>query len=63
MIDFEPDNVEEGKIVDDLAKKMIEIFEDQGRLEKFHEQSYRIAEGFSSRAAEEKWERLLQGTP
>lgn len=63
LIDFEPDNVEEGKIVDDLAKKMIEIFEDQGRLEKFHEQSYRIAEGFSSRAAEEKWERLLQGTP
>ena len=61
LIDFEPGRVEEEKIVDRLAEKMIEIFADQERLGRFHECSYEIAGGFMSRIVEEEWERLLQG--
>lgn len=61
LIDFEPGRVEEEKIVDCLAEKMIEIFADQERLGRFHECSYEIAGGFMSRIVEEEWERLLQG--
>lgn len=55
LIDFEPGNVEEEEIIDHLAEKMIEIFADSERLEKFHECSYEIAEGFSNRTVEDGW--------
>lgn len=60
LIDFDPGSSEESKIVDCMAEKMIEIFADSERLEKFQERSYEIAEKFSTQNVEDKWRELVR---
>lgn len=61
LIDFVPgsDSEDEDKIVDSMAERIVEVFEDQERLRRFQECSYRIAGDFSAQMVEEKWRELL----
>ncbi len=61
LVDFVPgaDSEEEGRIIDDMAAKIVEVFEDRERLKRFQMNSYKIAGEFSSRMVEEKWMELL----
>ena len=54
-------NVDEEKLIDILAEKILDIFEDEQRLERFHQKSYEIARGFLTEWIEEKWKKLLIG--
>ncbi|MCM1231921.1 MAG: glycosyltransferase [Ruminococcus flavefaciens] len=61
LVDFRPghDSEEEDRIIDSMAEKIVEVFEDRERLRRFQERSYEIAGGFSTRMVEEKWRKLL----
>lgn len=60
LIDFDPGSSEESEIVEHIAEKMIEIFSDMERLEKFHERSYEISGGFMVQEVEDGWKKLIQ---
>lgn len=60
LIDFEPGSSAESEIVEQMAEKMIEIFADPERLEKFHERSYEISGRFTAPGIEGKWRKLVQ---
>lgn len=60
LIDFDPGSSEESEIVDRMAEKMIEIFADPERLEKFHERSYEIASRFTVQDVEDRWRKFVQ---
>ena len=62
LIDFDRRYVEEddSKLIDDMAEKIVEIFADEERLNKFHENSYEIARKFSTDVIGEKWKNLLK---
>lgn len=47
------------ELTDAIAEKIIEIFSDEKRLERFHQASYEIAKGFASGIIREKWKKLL----
>lgn len=49
----------EEKITDAMAEKIIEIFQDEKRLERFRQGSYEIAGGFDEKIIEKKWKKLL----
>lgn len=61
LIDYDRKYAEDddSKLIDDMAEKIVEIFADEERLEKFHRASYEIAEGFSTKLIEKKWKELL----
>lgn len=59
LIDFDPGSSEEEKIVDCIAEKMIDIFTDQERLERFHEHSYEICSQFMVQEVEDSWKKLI----
>lgn len=61
LIDYDRKYTEgdDSKLIDDMAEKIVEIFADEERLERFHRASYEIAEGFSTRLIEKKWKDLL----
>ena len=61
LIDYDMRNVDEEKLIDILAEKILDIFEDEQRLERFHQKSYEIARGFLTEWIEEKWKKLLIG--
>ncbi|XCP84454.1 glycosyltransferase [Roseburia hominis] len=52
-------DVDENKLIDGMAERIVEIFEDEERLEEFHRVSYEIAKNFSTEIIREKWEKLL----
>ncbi len=61
LVDVDPKNVEDGELqIEDMAEKIVEIFRDEERLERFHQRSYEIAGEFLSSEIEEKWKRLLR---
>ena len=60
LIDFDPGSSEESEIVDCMAEKMIEIFADEKRLEKYQERSYEIASRFTVREVEDSWRKFVQ---
>ncbi len=62
LIDFVPDidSKDADRIINNMAGRIVKIFEDQKRLRKFQEYSYVIAEKFSTQIVEEKWRELLQ---
>jgi len=43
-----------------MAEKIIEIFEDEKRLENFQERSYEIASRFKVREVEDSWRKFVQ---
>lgn len=61
LIDYDRKYAEgdDSKLIDDMAEKIVEIFADEERLEKFHRASYEIAEGFSTKLIAKKWKNLL----
>lgn len=61
LIDFDQSYPEgdDHRLIDDMAKKIVEIFADKDRLEKFHRYSYAIAEKFSPKIIAESWKKLL----
>lgn len=61
LVNFHTDYVDgdDEKLTDEMAKKIIEIFADRERLEKFHQCSYEIAEKFSIEMIEKQWKNLL----
>ncbi len=64
LIDFVPgvNDQEEDRIINDMAERIVEVFEDRERLHTFQENSYIIATGFMTKIVEEKWKELLQDT-
>lgn len=52
---------DDGELIDAMAEKIVEIFQDQNRLERFHQASYEIAKGFSDEIIGEKWRKLFSG--
>ena len=46
-------------LINEIAEKIVEIFSDKERLQRFHEKSYEIAENFYFNRIEEKWRSLL----
>ena len=61
LIDYDRKYAEgdDSKLIDDMAEKIVEIFADEERLERFHRASYEIGKGFSTRLIEKKWKDLL----
>lgn len=63
IVDFDlnkdMDNKEE--LTDRIAEAIIKIFEDQERLEKFHEASFEIAKEYEENVVESKWLKLIAG--
>ena len=63
IVDFDlnkdMDNKE--KLTDRIAEAIIKIFEDQERLEKFHEASFEIAKEYEESVVESKWLKLIAG--
>lgn len=61
LIDFDRSYVDgdDSKLIEDMAERIVDIFEDEGRLAEFHKASYEIAKGFSSELIGEKWRKLL----
>ena len=61
LVKFAPSSVNEDteKLVDSLAEKIIEIFRNPECLERFHTNSYIIAEEYSMQAISDKWMELL----
>lgn len=49
LIDYSYANLDENKIISDMAKRIVEIFSDEERLEQFHIKSYEIAERFKAK--------------
>ena len=58
LVDYDKDNVDEEKLINTFAEKIIEIFEDEQRLEQFHQASYKNASRFFTQIIEEKWKNL-----
>ncbi len=61
-VDFHRDYVDgnDEKLTDAIAEKILEIFEDEERLEEYHRKSYEIAKEFSMDVIKEKWKDLLE---
>lgn len=63
LVDFDWSYIEDeemmNKVINNMAEKIVEIFSDEQRLERFHLKSYEVAESFSSKVIAKKWEELL----
>ena len=61
LIPYDRKYIEEddSELIDVMADKIVEIFEDQERLERFHQASYEIAKGFSDEIVGEKWRKFF----
>lgn len=64
LVDFDVRYVDgdDEPLIADMARRIVEIFQDRKRLEAFHRESYEVAARFLQGAVAEKWERLLLGT-
>lgn len=62
LVNFTTDYVdgEDEELTDAIAEKIIEVFIDKERLERFHQNSYEIAKGFYFDIIAEKWNGLIQ---
>lgn len=61
LVDFHVDDTDDdSRLIEDMAEKIVEVFKDQERLEKFHCRSYEIAEEFSTKRIEGQWKILLE---
>lgn len=63
LVDFNLNYVlgDDSRLIDDMAEKIVKIFEDEERLEEFHGASYEIAGRFSDEMIREKWRKLFGG--
>lgn len=61
LIEYNQEYIEgdDSKLIDDMAEKIVEIFADEERLNKFHKASYEIAADFSAEIIADKWRNLL----
>ncbi|MCM1231932.1 MAG: glycosyltransferase [Ruminococcus flavefaciens] len=61
LVDFNTGyvNGDDSQLIDDMAEKIVEIFEDKEKLKKFHQKSYEIGEQFLTHRIREKWIKLL----
>ncbi len=61
LIDFDRSYVDgdDSKLIEDMAERIVDIFEDEERLKEFHKASYEIAKDFSSELIGERWKKLL----
>ena len=62
LVDFdvETDSQNKETLCERTAAAIVKIFEDDDRLKKFHENSYKIAEEYKEAVIEEKWMNLLE---
>ena len=58
-VDLEHVDREEDCLIDDLAEKILDIFENQKLLKKFQKNSYKVAGEFFNQIIEKKWEEAL----
>lgn len=60
LVDFDVSCLnDEEKLITEMAKKIVDIFSDKERLEKFHQCSYKIAKNFFSEMIQKKWMNLI----
>lgn len=62
LVDFdvETDSQNKETLCERTAAAIVKIFEDDDRLKRFHENSYKIAEEYKEAVIEEKWMNLLE---
>lgn len=62
LVDFdvETDFQNKDKLCERTAAAIVKIFEDDNRLKKFHENSYKIAEEYENHIIESKWIQLIK---
>ena len=58
--DIETDFQNKDKLCERTAAAIVKIFEDDNRLKKFHENSYKIAEEYKEHVIESKWMKLVK---
>ncbi|WP_456056832.1 glycosyltransferase [Agathobacter sp.] len=65
LVDFdvETDFQNKDKLCERTAAAIVKIFEDDNRLKKFHENSYKIAEEYKEHVIESKWMQLIKNIP
>ena len=61
LVDFDLNYVsgDDSKLIDDMADKIITIFENEERLNEFHQHSYEISKEFLAEKIKKKWKGLL----
>lgn len=60
LVDIDLKNVEDNdQRINDMAEKIVEIFQNRKRLDEFHQYSYDLGKYFLFHEIEEKWKRLL----
>ena len=61
LVDFNTSYVDgnDEELTDAIAERIVQVFADEERLERFHQNSYEIAQNFLSQLIEEKWKSLL----
>ena len=62
LVDFdvETDSQNKDKLCERTAAAIVKIFEDDDRLKKFHDNSYKIAEEYKEHVIESKWMKLIK---
>ncbi len=60
LVDFSHAESEEGQLVFDMANKIVKLFDEKEKLEKFHKHSYEIAKDYLCEVVKEKWRKLLK---
>lgn len=60
IFDVETDFQNKDKLCERTAAAIVKIFEDDNRLKKFHENSYKIAEEYENHIIESKWIQLIK---
>lgn len=59
LVDFNSAECDDNQLVEEMADKIVRLFDEKEKLERFHNHSYEIAEEYLSEIVEEKWRRLL----
>ena len=60
LVDFDSSYVDNDSVlIDEIARKIVDIFADKKRLDEFHKNSYKISQNFLSDSIRSKWEKLL----
>ena len=50
---------EDSKLINEIARKIVDIFSDKNRLREFHNNSYEISQKLFSERLRGEWEKLL----
>lgn len=59
LVDLNYDDSEDDCLVEELADKIVKLFDEKRKLQQFHQNSYQIAKDYLYEVVEKKWKKLL----